>query len=169
MDVNISSPGRKPHNKATELPPTGDSQLTMVPAEFTFAVLDDDHMCRRTMEFFITNYMGSFEPPLNYKVLNFASGNQVIDHFSKAEARDKPFLMFVDYQLEDMIGLQVVEALKLQPIFQDGTTKFILVSGIEEDIEDFETYFSYRLKKPLKLQDFDMIMSLIFEKEPSEV
>ena len=77
--------------------------------------------------------------------------------------------MFVDYQLEDMIGLQVVEALKLQPIFQDGTTKFILVSGIEEDIEDFETYFSYRLKKPLKLQDFDMIMSLIFEKEPSEV
>ena len=82
VDVNISSPGRKPHNKATELPPTGDSQLTMVPAEFTFAVLDDDHMCRRTMEFFITNYMGSFEPPLKYKVLNFASGNQVIDHFS---------------------------------------------------------------------------------------
>jgi CheY-like chemotaxis protein len=77
--------------------------------------------------------------------------------------------MFVDYQLEDMIGLQVVEALKLQPLFQDGTTKFILVSGIEEDIAAFETFFSYRLKKPLKLQDFDAIMSLIFEKEPSEV
>jgi hypothetical protein len=82
VEIKVSSPNKKAHHKPIDLPPIDDSQVTNAPTEFTFAVLDDDHMCRRTMEFFITNYMGSFEPPVIYKVLNFASGNQVIDHFS---------------------------------------------------------------------------------------
>lgn len=62
-----------------------------------------------------------------------------------------------------MVGMDVVSELNKLPNWKEDQTKFILVSGIEEDSTEIQRWFKFRLKKPLKIKEFNLLMDRLLE------
>lgn len=112
----------------------------------TICIIDDDDDIRAVLEFALESE--------NIPFLTFANCIQAEAHLSKLPKAEFPCLIFIDYMMPTMNGMEFISLLNLKYPETLAKIPMVLSTGlISEEIENLPPNI-LKLEKPIELQDF---------------